>query len=139
MAANGWQVKIDRLAVPGDVDEYIAGFPPDVRERLRQVRGLILEVAPEAVEKIGYGMPTYVLHGNLVHFAAYKAHIGLYPTPSGTEAFAAEIARYRSGKGSIQFPLDEPLPLDLIRRIVEFRVKENLEREAARPRRRPRS
>jgi uncharacterized protein YdhG (YjbR/CyaY superfamily) len=89
------------------------------------IRALVHEAAPEATEKISYGMPTFVLAGNLVHFAVFKDHTGFYPTPSGTAAFQAEIASYKSGKGSIQFPHGEELPMDLIRRIVEFRVAEN--------------
>lgn len=109
---------------PKGIDEYIAGFPKDVREALRQVRATIAKAAPDAVEAIKYQIPTFVLNGNLVHFAAFKNHIGFYPTPSAIAAFEGELARYQSAKGSVQFPLHEPLPLDLIARIVEFRVKE---------------
>lgn len=108
------------------VDDYIRAFPQPVRERLEAMRAAIREVAPEATEKISYGMPTFYLRGNLVHYAAFKAHIGFYPTPSGTEEFQARIARYKHNKGSIQLPLDEELPLDLVREITRFRVKENL-------------
>lgn len=110
--------------VPESIDAYIAQADPAVRARLEQIRALCHELAPEASEKISYQMPTFFLEGNLVHFAAFKEHIGFYPTPSGTEAFQAELTPYKSGKGSIQFPLNQPLPLDLIRRIVEFRVAE---------------
>ncbi|HSB00275.1 MAG TPA: DUF1801 domain-containing protein [Anaerolineales bacterium] len=111
-----------------NIDEYIGTFPEDVKNRLQTLRQMIKEIAPEAEEAIKYQMPTFVLHGNLVHFAAFKNHIGFYPTPSGTETFKKELSPYKTAKGSIQFPLDQPLPLPLIRRIVTFRVKENLER-----------
>ncbi|HMB21587.1 MAG: iron chaperone [Chloroflexota bacterium] len=110
------------------IDEYIAAFPEDVRDRLQTLRQLIQELAPTAEEAIKYQMPTFVLNGNLVHFAAFKNHIGFYPTPSGTETFKQELSPYKTAKGSIQFPLAEPLPLPLIRKIVKFRVEENLER-----------
>lgn len=108
------------------IDEYIATFPPYVQEKLEQMRATIRAAAPDAVEKVSYGMPTFALKGNLVHFGAFKTHIGFYPTPGGIEKFKDELAGYKSAKGSVQFPLDEPLPLDLVRRIVEFRVAENL-------------
>ena len=111
---------------PGwEVDRYISGHPAEVRSLLTELRRTIQAAAPEATEKIGYGMPTFVYNGNLVHFAAFPNHIGFYPTPSGIEAFHSEISRYRHAKGSVQFPLTEALPLDLVRRIVEFRVREN--------------
>lgn len=110
------------------MDEYIAGFPDDIQEILRKIRATIREAAPDAKEAIKYRMPTYVLNGNLVHFAAFKNHIGFYPTPAGIEAFQDELSPYKSGKGSVQFPLNQPIPFDLIRRIVEFRVKESLQR-----------
>jgi uncharacterized protein YdhG (YjbR/CyaY superfamily) len=113
------------------IDAYIAGFPPDIQERLQAVRRTIHEAAPDAVERIAYQMPTFSLHGNLVHFAAFKNHIGFYPAPTGIEAFAEELARYEGSKGAIRFPLDEPLPLDLIRRIVEYRAAENTANAAA--------
>ena len=108
------------------IDEYISGFPSDVQVVLQTLRQTIHQAAPDAVEKISYGMPTFTLKGNLVHFGAFKTHIGFYPTPSGIENFKDELAVYKGAKGSVQFPLDEPLPLDLVRRIVEFRVEENL-------------
>ena len=114
------------------IDEYVAEFPPAIQERLQQVREVIRAGAPDAVETISYAMPTFDLHGHLVHFAAFKGHIGLYPTPTGIERFEEELAPYKGGKGSLKFPLDEPLPLDLIRRIVEFRVLENTTRAAQR-------
>ena len=108
------------------IDEYIAGFPEDIREILEKVRETIRRAAPEATEKISYQMPTFYLNGNLVHFAAFKKHIGLYPAPSGVEAFQEELAPYVKAKGSIQFPLDKPVPYDLIARITAFRVQENI-------------
>ena len=111
---------------PKSIDEYIAGFPKDIQAILQKIRQIVKKAAPEATEKISYQMPTFYLNGNLVHFAAFKHHIGFYPTPSGTAKFKKEIAAYQAAKGSIQFPLDHPIPYDLIREIVEFRVKENL-------------
>ncbi|WP_153976975.1 iron chaperone [Paenibacillus xylanilyticus] len=116
------------------VDEYISRFAPDVQVRLQALRQIIREAAPNAEEKISYQMPTYALHGNLVHFAAYKNHIGFYPAPSGIEAFRDELSAYKGAKGSVQFPLNQPLPEELIRRIVEFRVKENVEKAAEKKR-----
>lgn len=110
------------------IDEYILLFPPNVQEILNNIRNLIREEAPDATEKISYQMPTFVLYGNLVHFAAHTNHIGLYPTPTGMEAFQKELSIYKSGKGSAQFPLDKPIPYDLIREIVKFRVKESIEK-----------
>lgn len=108
------------------IDEYISGFPSEVQEMLRQLRATINQAAPEARETINYAMPTFTLKGNLVHFAAYKNHIGFYPAPSGIEAFKDELQIYKWSKGSVQFPIDKPLPLNLISRIVKFRVIENL-------------
>jgi uncharacterized protein YdhG (YjbR/CyaY superfamily) len=119
------------LKTPQNIDEYIAAFPADIREILEKIRTIIQETAPQAEEAMSYQMPTFKLHGNLVHFAAFKNHIGFYPTPSGTEAFKKELASYKGGKGSIQFPLGKPIPYDLIREMVWFRVKENLEKAAA--------
>lgn len=110
------------------VDGYIATFPSEVQHRLKKIRSIIQKSAPTAVESISYGMPAYKLNGKpLVYFAGYEKHIGFYATPSGHEAFIKELSKYKQGKGSVQFPLDEPLPLDLISRIVEFRVMENQE------------
>jgi uncharacterized protein YdhG (YjbR/CyaY superfamily) len=120
---------------PKDIDEYIAGFPKDVQELLEQIRRTIREEAPDAEEAIKYQIPTFVLNGNLVHFAAFKNHIGFYPTPQGMEEFATDLAPYASGKGSAQFPLDKPIPLDLIRRIVKLRVEKNLAKAAAKKKR----
>jgi uncharacterized protein YdhG (YjbR/CyaY superfamily) len=124
-------MKTDSTA-PQTIDEYIAGFPPDIQAILEKIRGTIREAAPGAQEAISYQMPTFTLNGNLVHFAAFKKHIGFYPTPTGTEKFQDELSAYKGAKGSVQFPLDQPIPYALIRRIVEFRVEENLERAKAR-------
>ncbi|GEM_PF-121182 len=107
------------------IDEYIAQFPQEVQEKLEKLRKAIRSAAPDASEKFSYRMPTYYLHGNLVHFAAYSRHIGFYPTPSGIEAFKDELSLYKSSKGAVQFPMDEPLPLELVSRIVSFRADEN--------------
>lgn len=106
------------------IDEYIEQFPADIQEILHEIRRVIKEAAPEASEKISYQMPTFFLKKNLVHFAAFKNHIGFYPTPSGTEAFQEELKQYKTSKGAVQFPLGKPVPYDLIRRMVEFRIKE---------------
>jgi uncharacterized protein YdhG (YjbR/CyaY superfamily) len=111
---------------PQTIDEYIAGFPADVQEVLQKIRMTIHEAAPDAQEKISYQMPTFFLKGNLVHFAAFKEHIGFYPVPTGIEKFKKELSVYKQGKGSVQFPLDQPMPYDLITKIVKFRVKENM-------------
>jgi len=116
---------------PKTIDEYIAGFPPDVQEILQKIRRTIREAAPDAQETIKYRMPTFTLKGDLVYFAAFKNHIGFYPIPTGIEEFKNELSAYKMGKGSVQFPLDKPIPYDLISRITKFRVKENLERAAA--------
>jgi uncharacterized protein YdhG (YjbR/CyaY superfamily) len=108
------------------IDEYIALFPEDVQKIMQKIRQIIHEVAPEAKEAISYQMPAFKLNGNLVYFAGFKSHIGFYPTPSGTETFQKELSPYKSGKGSVRFPLDQPIPYDLIKKIVLFRVKENL-------------
>jgi len=107
------------------IDAYIANFPPETQQVLEEVRALVKSIAPEATETISYAIPTFDLHGkHLVHFAGYEHHVGLYPAPSGMAEFAEDLAPYKQGKGSVQFPLDKPLPTDLIRRIVEFRVEE---------------
>ena len=108
------------------IDEYIAAFPENVQAILQTLRATVRAAAPQATEKISYQMPTFYLKGNLVHFAAYAKHIGFYPAPRGIEAFKEELAAYKGAKGSVQFPIDQPLPLDLITRIVQFRVAENL-------------
>ena len=109
------------------IDEYIKTFPEDIQGILEKMRQAIKKAAPKAVEAIGYQMPTFKLDGrNLVHFAAFKNHIGFYPTPSGTESFQKELSPYKHAKGSVQFPLDKPIPFELVEKIVNFRVKENL-------------
>ena len=123
---------LPKQEAPQTIDAYIAGFPEDVQAILQQVRRTIHEAAPEATEAISYQMPTFKLNGNLVHFGAFKNHIGFYPVPSGMAAFEEELAAYKQGKGSVQFPLNKPMPLDLIRRIVEFRVQESKAAKAAR-------
>ena len=107
------------------IDEYIAEFPPQTQNALREMRALIKSAAPDASETISYAIPTFDLNGHLVHFAGFKRHIGFYPTGRGVEEFADELGPYKSGKGSVQFPLGQPLPAELIRRIVERRVEEN--------------
>lgn len=112
-----------------DIDSYIADFPADVQELLEQVRAAVAKAAPKATEDIKYAMPTFVYNGNLVHFAAFKNHIGFYPAPTGMIAFEKDLAPYKQGKGSVQFPIDEPLPLKLITRITKWRVQENAAKE----------
>ncbi|MCU0482931.1 MAG: DUF1801 domain-containing protein [Chloroflexi bacterium] len=107
------------------IDEYIAGFPADTQRVLEELRGLIKAEAPAATETISYSIPTFDLGGtHLVHFAGYARHVGFYPTPGGMEAFDEELRQYQGGKGSVRFPLDRPLPADLVRRMVAFRVRE---------------
>lgn len=117
------------------IDEYIASFVPETRAILQQLREVIRESAPDATEKISYQMPTFALHGNLVHFAAYPRHIGFYPAPSGIAAFQQELSSYKTSKGAVQFPIDEPLPYELIGKMVRFRAAEN--RELAEAKRKP--
>lgn len=112
------------------IDEYIGSFPTDIQKLLRQVRATVSKAAPGAEEAMSYGIPTYRLNGNLVHFAAYKNHIGFYPGPAGITGFEKELAEYKQGKGSIQFPIDRPLPLKLITQIVKFRVLQNKEKKS---------
>ena len=107
------------------IDGYISNFPRNIRDTLEELRRVIRELAPEAEETINYGIPTFKLNGNLVHFAAFKNHIGFYPTPSAIEDFKKELAPYNQAKGSVQFPLDKPIPFDVVKEIVKFRVKEN--------------
>ena len=121
-----------KQAAPKDIDEYIAGFPNDVQEILETIRITIRKAAPDAEETISYQIPTFTLKGRyLVYFAAYKKHIGLYPAPRGIEKFKKELSVYQGGKGTVRFPLDKPIPFGLIKRIVKFSVKENLERAKA--------
>jgi len=110
------------------IDEYIGLFPSEVQDILTTLRKVIKESAPGATEKISYQMPTFAVHGNLVHFAAYKKHIGFYPAASGVAAFTDKLVEYKTSKGAIQFPIDKPLPYELIREIVQFRVDENRKR-----------
>jgi uncharacterized protein YdhG (YjbR/CyaY superfamily) len=110
------------------IDEYIANSPEETKPILSKIRATIRKAAPNAQETINYGIPTFTLNGNLVHFAGFKSHIGFYPTPSGIERFKNELSKYKGAKGSVQFPLDKPIPYGLITKIVKFRVKENLER-----------
>lgn len=112
-----------------NVDEYILSFPFSVQKILKEVRKIILKSAPNGQEMISYGMPAYKLNGKpLVYFAGYANHIGFYATPTGHEAFAEDLAKYKQGKGSVQFPIDEPMPMDLIEKIVKFRVLENIKK-----------
>jgi len=120
----------DQVA-PKNIDEYIAAFPDDVQEILERIRMTIRKAAPAAEETISYRIPTFKLQGNLVSFAAYKKHIGLYPAPAGTKKFNKELSVYRAAKSSVRFPLDRPIPFDLISQIVKLRVKENLKRAGA--------
>lgn len=108
------------------IDDYISGFPKETQERLTKVRETIRDAAPQAEEAMKYAIPTFVLNGNLVHFAAFEHHIGFYPTPDGIKAFKKDLAPYKQSKGAVQFPLDKPIPLATIRKIVNYRVKENL-------------
>ena len=115
-----------RMATPTTIDEYLSGFEPETRRALERMRALIRSVAPDATETISYAIPTFDLgRHHLVHFAGFAKHIGFYPGSSGIEAFKEELKAYKSAKGSVQFPLDQPLPEDLVRRMVEFRVAEN--------------
>jgi len=123
-----------KTATPKNIDEYIAGFPRDVGETLQKIRAIIRDAAPDAEETIKYRMPTFVLHGNLVHFAGFQQHIGFYQTPSAIEAFSDALAGYESAKGSVQFPLNKSVPFNLIRKMVEFRVKETREKMTAKKR-----
>ena len=110
------------------IDEYIGAFPTNIQDVLQELRQTIRKAAPEAEETISYQIPTFRLNGNLVHFGAFKNHIGFFPTSSGIRAFKKELSRYEVSKGTVRFPMDKPLPLSLVSRIVKFRVKENLER-----------
>ncbi|HET6226433.1 MAG TPA: DUF1801 domain-containing protein [Bacteroidia bacterium] len=113
---------------PTDTDSYIASFPKETQKLLQQVRKAIQEAAPKAEEYIGYGMPAYKLNGPLVYFAGYEHHIGFYPTGSGIAAFTKEIEKYKSSKGAVQFPLDKPIPVTLIKKMVKFKIAENAEK-----------
>lgn len=122
-----------------DIDAYIAAFPPSIRARLRKMRTAIRRAAPDAREKISYRIPTFALCGNLVHFAAFEHHIGFYPGASGVKKFARKLGAYEFAKGSVQFPHDRPLPLDLVAEIVRFRLAENLARYAPTADKKPRT
>lgn len=119
----------DAKQAPTTIDEYIAQFPEDVQERLQTMRATIHAAAPDATEAIAYGMPTFRFNGNLVHFGAFKSHIGFYPTPNGLDEFKERLAVYKGAKGSVQFPFDQPLPLDLVTDIVKFRLAENSQKK----------
>lgn len=115
-------------AVAKDIDAYISSFPKDIQAKLKEMRATIRKAAPKAEEAISYMMPTFKLHGNLVHFAAFKNHIGFYPGPAGIEAFQKELKGLETSKGTIQFPLDKPIPLKLVAMITQFRVIQNIEK-----------
>jgi uncharacterized protein YdhG (YjbR/CyaY superfamily) len=131
---EGDVMRIDQTA-PQNIDEYIADFPPHIQKILQKIRLTVRKAAPQAEETIKYRMPTFTLNGNLVHFAAFKKHIGFYPTPTGTKEFQKELSVYKGAKGSVQFPLDQPIPFGLISKIVKFRVKENLAKAEAKGKR----
>jgi uncharacterized protein YdhG (YjbR/CyaY superfamily) len=116
-----------KTAAPANTDDYIASFPKDTQKLLKQLRATIKKAAPKAEETISYQMPTYKLNGALVHFAGYEKHIGFYPTPSAIAVFKKELSGYKTSKGAVQFPVEEPLPLALVTKIVKFRVKEDSE------------
>lgn len=116
----------ENKTVPISVDAYISQFSPDVQDILQHIRKMILEAAPNAEEKMSYQMPCYMLNGPLVYYAAYNKHIGFYPTPSGIEAFKDEFGAYKWAKGSVQFPLSKPMPYELMARIIQYRIKENI-------------
>jgi uncharacterized protein YdhG (YjbR/CyaY superfamily) len=120
-------MKTEQTAIK-TIDEYIAGFPPEVQVILEKIRLTIRKAAPNASETIKYRMPTFTQKGNLVYFAAFKKHIGFYRVPTGIESFEKELSAYETGRGSVKFPFDKPIPYDLIRRIVKFRVKDNMAR-----------
>lgn len=114
---------------PKTIDEYIAQFPQEIQEILNKLRHVIKESAPNTEEKISYGMPTFVLNGNLVHFAAYKNHIGFYPSSTGIKTFKEELSEYKTSKGAVQFPIGKSIPYELVSKIVKFRVSENKSKE----------
>ena len=111
------------------IDEYISSFPKNIQNILEEVRLTIRRAAPDAIEAISYSIPTFKLNGNLVHFAAFKNHLGFYPTPSGIEEFEKELSVYKQGKGSVQFPIDKPMPLRLISKIVKYRINKSQEKK----------
>lgn len=119
--------------VPANIDAYIASFPKDVQVVLQQIRHTVRAAAPQAQEAIKYAMPAFLQDGHLVLFAAFTNHIGFYPAPTGEQAFEKDLSKYKTGKGSVQFPLDQPMPLDLIRKIVKYRIKKNAEAAKKKP------
>jgi uncharacterized protein YdhG (YjbR/CyaY superfamily) len=120
---------------PKDIDDYIAGFPKDVQKTLEKIRATIRDAVPNAEETIKYQIPTFTLKGNLISFAAYKKHIGLYPAPAGNEKFRKELSAYKAAKATVQFPLDQPIPFDLISQMVKFRMKERSKQATAKGKR----
>jgi len=108
------------------MDEYIASFEPKIQKTLKEIRNFIKKEVPDAIEKISYGMPTFYLNGNLIHFAAFKDHYSFFPSPRGINAFEKELAQYRTGKGTLKFSIDKPIPWDIIQKVIQYRVKENL-------------
>jgi len=110
------------------IDEYIESFEPEIKKTLIELRNFIKSKVPEATEKISYGMPTFYLHGNLIHFAAFKNHYSIFPSPSGIDAFEKELTPYRTGKGTLSFPMNKPLPWNIIEKVLEYRIKENISR-----------
>lgn len=121
---------------PENIDDYIEGFPSNVQKILQKIRKTIQKAAPDAEEAISYQIPTFRLNGNLIHFAAFQHHIGLYPRPRGVKEFEEEMGRYEGGKGTVRFPLDEPIPYELITRITRYRVQKNFEAAAAKSKKR---
>jgi uncharacterized protein YdhG (YjbR/CyaY superfamily) len=130
---------VSNKATPNAMDKYIADSPKEIQAILEKVRATIRKAAPTAAETINYGIPTFTLEGNLTHFAGFKNHIGFYPTPSGIEKFKKELSVYKGAKGSVQFPLDKPIPYALIGKIVKFRVKENSEKAKAKIKKTPKA
>jgi uncharacterized protein YdhG (YjbR/CyaY superfamily) len=119
-------------SITNNIDEYIAGFPKEIQKTLKLIRETIKKAAPDAEETISYAIPTFTLNGHyLIYFAGYKNHVSIYPAPRGNEDFKDELSQYKGGKGTVQFPLDKPIPLNLLRRIVKFRIKENLKKASA--------
>src|SRR4051812_27677701 len=119
---------------PTDIDSYIKDYPKNVQDIMQELRSVIKKAAPEAEEKIGYGIPTFTLKGNLVHFGGFKNHVGLYPGAAGIESFKDELAAYEISKGTVRFPIDKPIPFDVITKIVKYRVKQNLEKASIKER-----
>jgi uncharacterized protein YdhG (YjbR/CyaY superfamily) len=122
----------NNISSPKSIDEYISAYPEPVQQVLAKIRTTIKELAPTAIEKIAYGIPTFWLNENLVHFAAYKSHIGFYPTSSGIEAFKEDLSKYKTSRGTVQFPLDKPIPLPLIKKMVKYRVAETQKKSGKR-------